>query len=340
MVLIDVPRHQVGPDQLREALAGRVSGLPASVALAQVGHTGLAAEEQHELLRSAARDSALDPQVRAAAALRLFRTDPGSARAAATELLDDPSDDRVAGVAAAALGRFGDAEDVSRLRDVAASTDSELVRARATFARTLIIHRHGLADEESDLGDVDAEDPPGAGALPFDAVTPGARRRQRAIDGVRAELPDAADDDAYVAEIQCGPRLLEVVVRDAARGAAGVERLGRAPSLTAVVAALNEETEEFYPSLLALTRPAGGDGVQLWLTRPSGEPVYTGRGTLRDGLATFTIQAVRAFGSVPVDGRVRLGDGFLEISGTSERRGRRKRVPQRASAPDTTVEEE
>jgi len=339
VVLIDIPRHQVVPDRLREALAGQVSGLSPSIALALVGRTDLAIAEQRELFQGAVRDSSLDPQVRAAAALSVIRLDPGAARAEATELLSDPSDDRVAGVAAAALGRFGNADDLSRLRDVAGSTDSDLLRSRASFAATLIVHRFGLADDESELPDLDEEDEPGPGALAFDAAIPGDHRRRRAIEGVRADFPDAADDQALVSEIQCGPRLLEVVLPQAAQGAAGVERLGRAPMLGAVVAALNEETEAFYPSLLVLTRPVGGGRVRIQLTRPSGEPVYTGRGTISDGQAAFRLRAVRAYGSVPMDGRIRLEDGVFEVSGRSERRGKRKRVPKKAAAPEVETTE-
>lgn len=341
MVLIDVPRHQVVPDRLNEALAGQVSGLSPSIALALVAQSGLAVGQQRKLLRTAAKNPALESHVRAAAALTAIRLDPKSARAEATDLLSDPLDDRVAGVAAAALGRYGDAGDLPRLRDVAGSADSELLRARASFAATLIVHRLGLANEKLELLDADKEeeDEPGPGALTFDAVIPGVRRRLRALDGVRAEFPETADDQASVFEIQCGPRLLEVIVPKAAQGAAGLKRLLRAPALSAVVAALNEETEEFYPSLLVLTRPVGGDRVRIEMTRPGGEPLYTGVGTISDRQAVFRFRAVRGFGSLPVDGRVRLGEDVFEVSGRSERRGKRKQVPKLASEPGADTEE-
>ena len=61
----------------------------------------------------------------------------------------------------------------------------------------------------------------------------------------------------------------------------GAEELGTRPAVPAVVAFQKLEDDDFYPGLIALSRPVGRKDLAVQLSRLGGEVVYTARGTVK-----------------------------------------------------------
>jgi hypothetical protein len=204
-----------------------------------------------------------------------------------------------------------------------------LLRARASFAEALIVHRFGVTDRDVQLPPVEVLPAPSStGALAFASARPGTARRDRVLKAIKRELPafNVGKQDVY--EVQCGPRLLEIAVDRDFAGPEGVERLRSRPATPAVVAMQNQEHDDFYPGLIALSDPDGKDGVTVRLCRLSGDAAYVVDGSLTGGALELDLRAARAPGATPVSGRVRLTTSAIEISGISGARAIPARIPQ------------
>jgi hypothetical protein len=286
------------------------------------------------LLREVALDSAAEVVVRAGAVVTLTRIDGTVALPTAIDLLEDEND-LLSGAAAQTIGRLGESDAIGML-ERRRRAPGDLTRRAAAFAVALIVHRLGLTGHEIALPEFDTlPAPTGSGALSFVSVRPGAYRREEAIRQVSAELPwvDAARQDAV--EIQCGARLLEIVVADHLVSPAGRRALLEQPAIPAVVAALSVEGDEFTTSLLALTRPMEPGNLSILVTRLTGEPVYAGKAVATESGLDGVLHTVRAPGSAPVAVRARLSDDGLEITGISARVAEEPtQTPQRFASPD------
>ncbi|KOX18415.1 hypothetical protein ADK67_37130 [Saccharothrix sp. NRRL B-16348] len=326
MVKIDIPGVEPGPDVVRESLAGRVPGVPPSVALALLSELDVPGADRVALLRDSVENTDLEPHVRAGAVTVYARV--AGAEAVPTLLSALGGDDRVAAAAATALGHVGAAEHLDALRERRSRDTGDLLRDRARFAEDLIVHRLGLTDrvDDADLPEA-APAPEEVGALAFAAVRPGPERRSRALKAIKRDLPwfDPADHDVY--EVQCGPRLLEVAVDRGVLGTEGRGRLRRGPATPAVVAVQDLEYDDFYPALIALSRPRG-DRLAVRLVRLTGEDVYLAEGPLAEGDLVLELRAAQRPGAAPVAGRLRVTAKEVEISGVSDRRTTPKRNPQ------------
>lgn len=158
--------------------------------------------------------------------------------------------------------------------------------------------------------------PAAAGALAFSSARPGLLRRDRVLKAIQRELPtfDVGKQDVH--EVQCGPRLLEIVVDQDFVGPEGVARLRSRPATPAVVAVHDQEHDDFYLALIALSSP-DGDGVTVRLSRPSGDAVYLAAGSSKGNDLTLELRTARAHGAIPVSGRIRLTTSGIQISGVS-----------------------
>ncbi|XVV07700.1 HEAT repeat domain-containing protein [Actinosynnema sp. CA-248983] len=323
MVKIDIPGVEPGSDVVRASLAGRVPRVPPSVALALLSELDVPGADRVELLRDSAESTDLDPHVRAGAVAVYARV--AGADAVPTLLSALGGDDRVAAAAATALGHVGTAEHLDALRD---RRGDGLLGDRARFAADLIVHRLGLTDQDDDVELPETAPPPQeVGALAFAAVRPGPERRSRALKAIKRDLPwfNPADHDVY--EVQCGPRLLEIAVDRGVLGAEGKGKLRRGPATPAVVAVQDLEYDDFYPAMIALSRPRG-DRLAVRLTRLTGEDVYVAEGSLAEGDLVLELRAAQRPGAAPVAGRLRVTAREVEISGVSDQRTTPKRTPQ------------
>lgn len=334
MARIDLPNEAIEPDVLREALAGRVPTLPAATVLARIAGADLPNVNRASLLRDVAMDSETEVLVRAGAVGTLTRIDRAVALSTAVDLIDDDND-LLSSRAALALGRLGETDQLEILERTRRAASGNLTRRAAAFAETLIVHRLGLTDRQIELPEFDTlPAPAGSGALSFVSVPPGAYRRREAIQQVSADLPwvEAARHDAL--EIQCGARLLEIVVADNLVTRAGRQALLERPAIPAFVAAHSVEHDEFITLLLALSRPTAGGNLSILVTRLTGEPVYAGEAIATEAGLDVTLHSIRAPGITAVAVRARLSDDGIEIAGTSGRAPEESaQTPQRMSSP-------
>lgn len=314
-VRIDISDVDVRPDVIREALAGRVSKLPPSVALALISDLQIPATEQHSLLQETVQNSKLQPHVRAGAVRHYMRTGAEIAGPSLRKLLES-SEERVAAAAALALGQIGTVEDLSALEK--AQKGGDLLRQRVAFAKALIVHRLGITDQVADLPPVKSQVAPNVGGLNFTSVRPGYDRRSRALQAIKQEFPsmDSPKQDVY--ELQCGPRLMEIAVDRSFTGT-GVATFKQRPTLAAIIAFQSVEYDEFYPRLLALTRPNGKEKVRLTLTTLTGDVVYFGDGSVNQDRAEFELQSAERPGVIPVAALVAITVKGVTVSGVSGR---------------------
>ncbi|MBE8518302.1 HEAT repeat domain-containing protein [Amycolatopsis sp. H6(2020)] len=327
MVYVDIPESELSEEQIRNAVAGRISEIPSSVALSILADRDSPGIDRIAVLRDATRNQELAGHTRIGA-LRVY------ARLAHTDALPsivealESSETHLAAAAAETLGRTGTADNLEALQRLRTS-DDEVLRTRAAFAETLIVHRFGLSDRTADLPQPETlASPDPAGALTFTSVRPGTRRGGQAVEAIERALPWFAATVHQVHEIQCGRRLLEIAVDP------GLAGLRDRPAVPAVIATQNSEHGGFHPSLIALSRPAGQDEVTVSLHRLSGEAVYVGEGRMTENDIELDVRSVAAPGVAPIAVRVRGSASTLEVSGFSARRTARKRSPQRAPAPE------
>jgi hypothetical protein len=328
-VHLDIPEADLREDVIVEAVAGGVPGISPSAALSLLAEVDLAGVDRQRLVRDAVRNAELDPQVRAGAVRVYARMAGAGSVPVLLQALDDRAE-RVATAVATALGRVGTPDELEVLQRLRAGDGGQVLRARATFAEVLITHRFGLTNRELVLPPVEVlPAPASAGALAFTGVRPGLARRDRVLKAINRELPafDVGKQDVY--EVQCGPRLLEIAVDRDFAGLDGADRLRSRPAAPAVIAMQNQEHDDFYPGLVALSAPDGKDGVAVRFSRLSGDAVYVAEGLVKGGELELELRAVRAPGATPLAGRIRLTTSAIEISGISGTRSVPARIPQK-----------
>jgi HEAT repeats len=326
-VRIDLPEIDPRPDVIREALAGRVSTLPPSAALALVSDLQMTGTEQHSLLQEAVQDRHLEPHVRVGAVRHYMRVGAESACPTLLKVLESP-DERVAAAAASALGQIGTAQHIPALDK--AKRGGDLLRQRAAFARTLIIHRFGIADQEAELPPVKAQAAPEVGGLSFTSVRPGRDRCTRALQAIKREFPSCDTAKQVVYELQCGPRLIEVAIDRSCTGS-GVKTLKQKPALAGIIAFQSVEYDEFYPRLLVLSRP-NGTKVRLTITTLTGNVVYCGDGSVDQSAAEGELYSAERPGVTPIAARIVATAKGLTVSGVSGRVAALARTPSKRNA--------
>jgi HEAT repeats len=331
MVRIEIPEDQKRPEIVREALRGKVPRFPPSLALDVVPDLDVPEAERRDILREALRDAGLEPHVRVAAIQTLGRVGPEEAVPELVELLAGPDgeDEEFAGAAVSVLGRLGGPDQLEQIERVKNSARSDLGRRRAAFAEALIVYRNRLTDREVELPPVEEQpEPEPTGALTFISRRPGRDRRRRALEGLRREFPSIDPSAQDVHELQCGPRLMEVILDQQVTGPDGLQSLTERPALPAVVSFRSEETADFYPALLAFTTPQGGADVSLLVTRLEGAPMFSGKGSIEAGGAEAELRSVNTPGVPAVSARIRVTGRGFEITGISEVRAPAGDTPQ------------
>jgi|SRR5215211_123587 len=334
MVHVDIPEDARRPEVVREALAGRVDRLPPSLAVSLVLELDIPPSEQQEMLRGALRDADRDPHIRMLAAVSLAKLSPEDAVADVSALLAEGDvDERVAVSAVDIIGRAGGPAELERLDQAKKAATTELLRQRATFAQALIVHRHGL-DREVELPAVETQpEPEAAASLPFVSRKAGKQRGDRAKRGVKEDFPDLDVDKHDVYELQCGPRLMAIVIQRAIVEGEGGGQPGDTPSIPAFVSFRNEESGDFFAALVALLGKSDKGGVSLVLTRLTGEPVFAGTGTAGPGQAEVALTAANTPGVPAISATVRIKGKQLEITGVSDTRSVPGLGPQRVDIP-------
>ena len=326
MVRVDIPEEDLQPHVLEQALAGRVAHVPASVALGLVARIDLPSVDRAALFEQTVASTAAEPNVRAAAVRMLMRTAGSGAVDSFVRMLD-AAEERIAAAAAAALGQVGTPDCLPALRQQ--RQGGPLLQKRMAFARALLVHRYGLVDQAAPLPPFELQTATRSiGTRAFKTGRPGAERRQRALQGIQREFPAFEPGEQSVYEIQCGPRLLAIAVDRRFMGAAGAKELLEKPALPAIVAYKDVEYDEYHPRLLALSLPHPEHGLEVVLTRLSGDPVYVARGLVEGDRAELELVSVQAPGVPPVSAALRLSAKELDISGFSERQAAHTRSPR------------
>lgn len=333
MVLIDLPAEAFRPEVIDDALAGRVPQIPPSAALALLADVDIPQLDRPALLRAVLTDMNIRSDIRAGAVNALARMDRLGALTTLTDLVQEP-EELLAASAARALGRIGGPDQMPALERLSAASPGELAREQAAFAATLIVHRFGLTDHDVRPPGVDTLPVPvGIGGLPFVSVRAGLTWKTRVLACAHRDLPwvDPAEDQVF--ELQCGGRLMGIVVSSDLLADTGRRALASRPAVLGVVVFQDVEHDELSPALLALSRPTGSDTVSVLLTELSGAPAFVAEGSSTDYGLDLYLRAVRRPGNAPIAARIRITDGGVDVSGITDRRSEPPSQPQPATGP-------
>jgi hypothetical protein len=326
-VIIGSPRDRT-PEGVLRTLRGERTTLTLGAALGLLPELDLAESEKVAAVLDCI-ERQREPAVRAAAVRTLGLVGGEPALDALRSVLSSETDGRSVGEAALALGWIGGPEDIERVREAAARARSSFAEERAAVAAWLLAHRHGLqmdlpAYPRLDVPDLQVQAP----EVQVTSSRLDDRRRQQAERLLRAagQVGPRPVEPAAVAAFRCGEREHIVVTgRDTTP-----QVIGRQPTLTAIVLAHVEETDELTPKYIVLTRPDGDHGLAALVTSTTGEPVLRGGGRIDGARVTLELRAVSAPGAIATEVAVVAEGGSIDITGRSEASARQRRTPARA----------
>ncbi|MBM6400004.1 HEAT repeat domain-containing protein [Phycicoccus sonneratiae] len=249
-----------------------------------------------------------DDRVRARAAVALGRI-PGRAtqEALETALATDSPDvlRRVVG----ALGRVGDASALASLDRLRLDPTTPVGRD-LRMARTLLSYRHGL--EVSLVEPVDTTKYSAARGRTIDWARGGRMPKRTIVASAERELPGLALSQASVHPYVCSGHPGALALDAGLRGQAPDTVLG-APRLLGAL--LRERVCSERYSLDAYLLADQRDGGRVWLVRPDGTLVHSGRTSVDGPVVSFVVDESRApYGSpVRVTGGYDTGTGRLTV---------------------------
>jgi hypothetical protein len=113
----------------------------------------------------------------------------------------------------------------------------------------------------------------------------------------------------------------------------GAQKLEEGPALPAIVAVLNEETSDFSPAMVALSRPTDQGRISLLVARLTGQPLFLGTGSVKPEGLDIEFTSANTPGATAVAARVRTSGDAFEITGISERRATVPGLAPRRSRP-------
>ncbi len=271
-------------------------------------------EQQHELA------------VRAAAIRTLGLVGGERALSALRSVLSSETDGRSVGEAALAIGWIGGPEDIERVREAAARTTSPFAEERAAVSTWLLAHRHGLqmdlpAYPRFDVPDLEVRAP--QVRITSSRLDDRSRQQAERLLRVAGTVGPRPVEPVAAAAFRCGEREHIVVTgRDTTP-----EVIRRQPTLAAIVLAHVEETDEFAPKYVMLTRPDGDRGLAALVTSTTGEPVLRGGGRIDGVTVTLDLRAVSAPGAIAAEVTVLAEGDSIDVTGQSEASARQKRTP-------------
>lgn len=277
------------------------------------------------ILSAVVADRGEESTVRAAAAANLGFFSPKIAEA---ELIGRLSvkDHLVRCRVIRSLGMIGGGEAYRALEKLG-RVRTEFIAKQLTFAKALIAYRHNL----------DAE--------PMRFVEGAARRRgakdellQLTVKPVRARTVGAAmkrfEGSRY------GIELAETTGFEVAAGKAKwmlfinkdpaekgiVKAIGRRKLIMGLLSHWMEEGESYDTQYVVLTRPAGGNDVEIMVVRSDGELFYSGRATVDKSILSFLVSDIKRAGTAPTKVRGKLTARGIELELTlpvAVRKGKR-----------------
>lgn len=321
---IDDPERR-RPEAIKAVLTGRSNAFPLAAALVQLSELDLPMAEREDLVGGVLASSE-DPVARSAASISFRRlATPGARERLVAALPAEPKATVVADIALA-LGFVGDADDVRVLREKSGVMTDDFATARIEFAAGLIAHRLGLSEPGVDFPPATARLSVGDTTRRVDAHKPEAREIADAVAGLRAEAVGFETGPELVHGIKCGPRTLYMALNPEIAA-----ELGQVSERKAVIGAIetySEEHETATPAFLVLSSPAD-EGFDLLVTRVTGEPLYRGTGSVKDGRLSAHVWSIDTIGVAALDLEVTLGGQTLSALGVSEQTIRNQRHPTR-----------
>lgn len=296
--------------QIRDAVRGKLEGASRADALEQLAASDF--PNKHRDLEAVLEDESAPSRLRYLAALGLTRADPRAAHhilVRATRFQDQ----RVLAGVLRALGQIGGQEALDAINRVGPNVNGP-ARTQAEFAAILIAHRLGLegyAPRPTPPADVLELAPEAGSRLRIRRALSGEAERSLMSLGSRPYGLELAEHPMYEFRCDrcCGMVLLN---RDYASGDA-LSVLRRRSAIFAIGALRNDVLGTYSAAAIFLTAPIGGERVSISVHLTNGDRVFGGEATVRDGVASWRLHAVRRLGAFPIRAEGEFKESALTI---------------------------
>jgi len=292
--------HIVAPPlrEIRDALRGKLEGVSRAAALEQLASSDF--PNRHRDLEAVLEDESAPSRLRYLAAIGLSRADPRAAHqilVRATRFKDP----RVLTGVMRALGQIGGPDALEAINRVGPNVDGA-ARAQAEFAAILIAHRLGLegyAPRATAPADV-LELAPEAGArLRIRRALSSEVERSLVSLGQRPYGIELAEHPMY--EFRCDRCSGMVLLNREHTMGDALAVLRRRSAIFAIGALRNDLLGTYSAAAVFLTSPvAGSDRIGISVHLTNGDRVFGGEATVRDGVASWRLHAVRRLGAFPI----------------------------------------
>jgi hypothetical protein len=270
--------------------------------------------------------SAPAPVTRAVVADVMRQAGTADARDVLRGALADESDERVISRIASGLAILGDVTDVSSLL-AAGDRVTGSAKNRVMFAAALIAYRLGSDGPDPQFPGPQATQLPTGQVAPVTSSAATEEERRVVLDGLQHDVGALVSDPDAITRIDCG-RGVFVVLRGLA--ASSPETLSTRRALVGVGLEMSEATGQASAAMLILSRPTA-TGLDLFVTRIHGEPLYRGTGTVTAAGIVGTLDAVDAIGVAAAQMSFELVGSSLSVTGSTETSIRNQNEPTPAA---------
>jgi hypothetical protein len=307
--------QELGPPSLREirdAVRGKTTDLSRASAVELLAASDY--PNKHRDLQLLLEDVSAPPRLRYLAAMSLPRSDHRAAHEiliAATRFHDS----RVLTGVMRALGQIGGRDALEAIAKALPNTEGT-ARTQAQFAATLIAHRLGLEGHaapeprSSDILDMAAD--AGARVRIRQALSAEVERSLVSL-GARPYGIELAEYPMY--EFRCDRCTGMIMLNREFTDIGALAVLQKRKALFAIGTLRQSMLGTYSPAALFLTAPtAAADRIRISVHLTNGDQVFVGEGAVRDGVARWSLRAVRRLGAFPIHAEGEFEEGQLDIS--------------------------
>jgi hypothetical protein len=266
------------------------------------------------LLREILENGAEEPKYRRLAAVALWRLNTTEAREVLLAALSTEEDPAVLGGVVKALGRVGDERALAALEALQPRAEGFLAE-QVAFAASLLAHRLGLPGNDLPRPER-SERVPRSPRGRIELGAPSAEEAESFARTLQADPYGVEIAPGAQFQVRCSAGLWMLALTQPFAAADSLAALRERKTVAGLLASRNDEDGRYSVAYLLFSTPsAKGEGVDLLITRSTGEPAWAG--TLEsgpDGVLRFAIHTVGRIGIVAIElagtwsgeGRIRL----------------------------------
>lgn len=297
--------------QVRDAVRGRLEGVSRADALEKLAASDF--PNKHRDLEAVLEDETAPSRLRYLAALGLTRSDPRAAHQILVRATRIENQRVLAGVMRA-LGQIGGREALDAINRVEPNANGP-ARSQAEFAAILIAHRLGLegySPRATPAGDVLELAPESGARLRIRRALSTEVERSLISLGPRPYGIELAEQPMY--EFRCDRCSGMVLLNREYTSGDALSLLRSRSAIFAIGALRNDVLGTYSTAAVFLTSPINGsESISISVHLTSGDRVFGGDASVRDGVASWRLHAVRRLGAFPIRAEGEFKESELTI---------------------------